>query len=230
MIAEWRTYAVEDFIPFTPEVYFRLIERTNEAQWPLQFIALAGGVTVAALILTGRVRPALAVLSAAWFWSGGAFLVHRYADLNWAGVYFGWVFFAQGVMLLGLAVMPGTHGGGRIPRALDPRWLGLAVAAGGVLLWPGITATAGGGWARAEVLGLLPDPTAAATAGFLLMALKGWRRWAAAVIPLLWCIVTALMLRVLEAPWAVLPLASAVLVVAGMVWTALGRVPPTADG
>ncbi|MCC5807057.1 MAG: hypothetical protein JJU00_12080 [Opitutales bacterium] len=229
MMAEWRTYAVEDFIPFTPEVYFRMIERTNEAQWPLQFFALAGGATVVVLILSGRVRPALAVLSAAWFWSGGAFLIHRYADLNWAGVYFGWAYFAQGVILLGLAVAPWTPGGDRMARALDPRWLGLAVATGGVLLWPGITALAGGGWARAEVVGLLPDPTAVATLGILLMALKGWRLWAASVIPLLWCGVTALMLRVLEAPWAALPLASAVLVVAGMVWSAVARAPAAAD-
>ena len=33
MIADWASYALADFIPFTAEVYARLVERVNEAGW-----------------------------------------------------------------------------------------------------------------------------------------------------------------------------------------------------
>lgn len=40
----WQTYRLEDFIPFTPEVYWRLLERINEAFWPLHVLAVAIGL------------------------------------------------------------------------------------------------------------------------------------------------------------------------------------------
>ncbi|AHE99947.1 hypothetical protein [Thioalkalivibrio paradoxus] len=49
----WQTYRLEDFIPFTPDIYWRLLERINEAFWPLHVLAVAIGLTALLLALRG---------------------------------------------------------------------------------------------------------------------------------------------------------------------------------
>lgn len=60
----WQTYRLEDFIPFTPEVYWRLLERINEAFWPLHVLAVAIGLAALLLALRGNRRTA--GLSSVW--------------------------------------------------------------------------------------------------------------------------------------------------------------------
>ena len=71
-MSDWQSYRLEDFIPFSPEVYFRLVERINEAWWPLQFLALGLGLAALAAAWRGRVRVALVLLAPAWAASGMA--------------------------------------------------------------------------------------------------------------------------------------------------------------
>lgn len=85
MIADWRTYSVADFVPFTAEVYVRLIERANTAQWPLHLLGLAAGAAALVLARRGRGRLGSALLAGAWAWVGAAFLMRGYAELSWAG-------------------------------------------------------------------------------------------------------------------------------------------------
>ena len=52
-MTEWWTYAPEDFLLFSPRVYWRMFELHNAAVWPSQALALLVG----AAILVWVVRP-----------------------------------------------------------------------------------------------------------------------------------------------------------------------------
>jgi len=197
---DWLSYRLADFIPVTPEVYFRLVERVNAAWWPLQLLAGALGLVALALAWRGRSRFALALLAPAWAASGVVFHLQRYAELNWAAVYFGGAFLVQAVLLLALALF--GRDPGRRPGATPRAVTGAALALFGLVAYPVVTAVAGDGWSRAEVFGLHPDPTAVATLGMVLLALTGARAWLALALPLLWLLVASLTLVALQAAWA----------------------------
>lgn len=200
MNGDWLSYRLADFVPVTPEVYFRLVERVNAAWWPLHLLAGALGLAALALAWRGRTRLALALLAPAWAASGVVFHLQRYAELNWAAVYFGGAFLVQAVLLLALALFgrdPGRRPRGR-PRAVT----GAAIALFGLVVYPVVAMVAGDGWSRAEVFALHPDPTAVATLGIVLLALTGAWAWLALVLPLLWLLVATLTLVALQSAWA----------------------------
>lgn len=200
MSGDWLSYRLADFVPVTPEVYFRLVERVNAAWWPLHLLAGVLGLAALALAWRGRTRLALALLAPAWAASGVLFHLQRYAELNWAAVHFGGAFLVQAALLLALALFgrdPGHRPGGG-PRAVT----GAAIALFGLVAYPGVAVVAGLGWSRAEAFALHPDPTAVATLGMVLLALTGARAWLALALPLLWLLVAALTLVALQAAWA----------------------------
>lgn len=219
MIADWRTYSVEDFIPFTPEVYFRLIERVNEAQWPLHLLMILGGLAIAGLPLVGRGRVAAALLAMAWAWVGVVFFLRYYTELTWAGSYFGWAFCLQGVILLACG-LTGRRNDPGARRFSASQWAGFAIFAYGLLVYPFIAVLGGGGWGQSESFGIHADPTAIATLGILLIAAKGWKLWVSAIVPILWCVAGGLTLRALQAPWAAGLLAVAALTLVSAVYSA----------
>ena len=217
MIDDWSSYRIADFIPFTADVYFRLIERVGEAFWPLHLLTVAIGLVTVLLALFGRGRAASVLLALVWGWVGVTFLIQRYAQLNWAGEYFGWGFLAQAALLALIALTGhGLATAGRPPGVSG--WAGLALAVAGLLLYPLIAPLAGHGWFQAETFGIHPDPTAVATIGVLLLLLDGAWRWLAFVIPGLWCLISLLTLQVLDAQWTMLLGIFIVLGVTAMVW------------
>lgn len=199
-MGNWQSYRLEDFIPFSPEIYWRLIERINEAFWPLHILTVALGVAALTLALRGNTRVALALLAPAWLSSGIIFHFEYYAELNWAAPWFGWSFIVQAALLTAIAATNATP---REPghSGKVTRLSGAAIAIGALLAYPLITA---------ETYGLHPDPTAIATLGILLVSLRGVIAWLAILIPTLWCLVSTLTLIPLEAAWAPLPLAVAI--------------------
>src|SRR5215212_2754101 len=54
-MSEWWTYALEDFLLFSPRVYWRMFELHNEAVWPLHVVALLLGSAI--LVWVVRPRP-----------------------------------------------------------------------------------------------------------------------------------------------------------------------------
>jgi hypothetical protein len=207
----WQTYRLEDFIPFTPDVYWRLLERINETFWPLHVLAVAIGLTALLLALRGNQRIALALLAPAWLTSGIIFHLTYYAELNWAAPWFGWGFLAQAALLLALALFAGSSRPQEPSKGLST-WIGTTVAVVSVLGYPLIAATIGPGLSHAETYGLHPDPTAIATLGVLLIILRGPTFWIASVIPILWCVIGSLTLIAIDATGALIPLAAAIIV------------------
>lgn len=213
MLDDWQTYRLEDFIPVTPEVYWRLVERINETFWPLHVLAVALGLTALLLALRGNTRIALVLLAPAWMSSGIVFHLTYYAELNWAAPYFGWAFLAQAALLLGIGAITGSNKARNHPGNAV-LWIGTTIATGALIAYPLIATTLGPGASHSETYGLHPEPTAIATLGILLITLRGVFAWLAIPIPFLWCLIGTLTLISLEAYWAALPLAAAVVVIA----------------
>lgn len=198
---EWWTYTLSDFLMFSPRAYYRLIERYNLALWPGQLAALAAAAALPLLLRTPRLRrhalPGL--LALAWLWVAWAFLWQRYADINWAARGFAAAFALQGVLLGVAAGVPAT-GGGSAPRRPAA---GIGILLLGLGIYPLLAPLQGHGWARAELFGLLPEPTAIGTLGAVGLSDLP-RRGVLLVIPALWCVVGGLTLLAMRSPeaWA----------------------------
>lgn len=192
-MSEWWTYRLEDFLLFSPRVYWRLFEAQNAALWPLPLATTLAGLSLAGLILH---RPGRAMvwtgllLAPLWGFVAWFFLLQRYAGINWAAAYAAPAFAVQALLLLAAALTPGGSAMSRLD-VIGKTGLGLALA--GLILYPALAPAAGRPLAGAEVFGIAPDPTVLVTLGLLLMA-RG--RWLALLlpIPLLWCLFSGLTL------------------------------------
>lgn len=190
-MADWASYTIADFIPFTAEVYLRLVERANAAWWPLHAGMVAVALATLVLALRGKPRPAGLLLALLWAWSGYGFLHQFYTPLNWAGLWFAGAFYAQALLV---ATLPAADPAGKIPALRH--WPGLALCLAG-LGWSLITLAGRNGPAQTEVVGIHPDPTALFSLGLLLLIARG--RWLPVLlaIPLLWCLIAGATLLVL---------------------------------
>ena len=52
-MSEWWSYRAEDFLLFSPRVYWRMFELHNAAFWPLHLLTLAAGL-IAILLIARR--------------------------------------------------------------------------------------------------------------------------------------------------------------------------------
>ena len=220
----WANYQLQDFIPFTADIYFRLFERMGETFWPLHLLTLTLGVTALVLALTQRSRLACLLPAPLLVFVGITFFIQRYSELNWAGGYVGYAFITQAVLLV-LIVLSG-FGVDKSPRHTSPPVvIGVAITLFGLIVMPLIAPLAGGSWYQAEMVGIHPDPTAMTTLGLALILLRGVTLWVVAVIPVLWIVISALTLQVLDASSAVASGAALFtvlpIVLTGLVWKSL---------
>ena len=107
----------------------------------------------------GREAPSLRVsagfLAACWVLAGWAFLLQRFAPVNWPARAYAALFLMQAAAML----VPSLAGGLR--PAEDPwrRGAALVLALWTLVAHPLLAAIDGRPWAQAEVFGLAPDPT-----------------------------------------------------------------------
>lgn len=200
-MSDWASYSVGDFIPFTSEVYLRLLERMGEAFWPLHLLTLVVGLAALGLAATQHSRLSCAIIAPLWLFVGVAFFMNRYGELNWAGNYVAWGFFVQAALL---ALIAATGRGVAQPPVFTHAraFVGAALAALGLLAYPLIAPLAGHSWLHSEVFGIHPDPTATVTLGIVLVGLRGILMWLAAAICITWLVASGLTLGVLDIPWA----------------------------
>ena len=215
-MSEWWSYRPSDFLMFAPRIYWRLFESINTAVWPAQLL-LVGAALAWVLWFMRRgaeaaPRASAVALALCWLFVAWAFLLQRYAPINWAADAFALGFALQGLGLLALV------GGGPLQASVQPwrRAAGL-----GLLLWallghPLLALLSGRPWMQAEVFGLAPDPTAIGTLGWLLL-LEGRARvllrclW---LVPLAWCAISAATLGTMGGWTALVPLVAALLALA----------------
>ncbi len=204
-MSEWWTYRLSDFLMFSARTWQRLFELYNAEVWPMHVVTLGLGAAMGMLALRALARPWAAaavfgVLALAWGWVGWAFHWQRYATINWAAVWFGVAFAVQGLLLIGAAwraggrVATGWGRAGALGRggARGTVGAGLALLLFALFVQPLIGVALGRPWRQAEVFGIAPDPTVAATLGVLLalrpvQCVGAWSLW---IVPLLWCAVS----------------------------------------
>ena len=185
-MTEWWTYRPSDFLLFSSKTYYRLFELYNRAMWPAHLLALIAGCFILVLLARSRGARASGVIDGvAWLWVAWAFFFQRYASINWAANWFAVAFAIEGVLLIVIPAQPRKS------------WTGFAVFAFALFVEPLIGVIAGRTWWQIEMFGMTPDPTAVATIG-LLLARRSRGRAALFVIPILWCVISALTLCVLR--------------------------------
>ena len=205
---DWWTYSPADFVMYTEHAYYGLFARMNLRLWPSQFVALAAGMLVAVLLLSGGARKSRAgavLLALAWGAVAAFYFFHEYATIHtfarWFAVAFG---IEAAVLLVAAARRRPTEGATPLARAIG----GGVMMAFALLVQPLFAPLTGRPWSQAELFALAPDPTVTFTFGAMLTLGAGWGAW---LIPVLWTLYNATTLRVLHAPeWAVLPSVAAI--------------------
>lgn len=224
-MSEWWTYRPSDFLMFSPRIYWRLFQALNVAWWPAQPVLLAAAVSWIGWVgLRGRKaranidlawRGAAVFLAACWVVVAWAFLLQRFAPINWAATGFALAFVLQGLGWVVLALVGGVRGATRVVR-----WrAGIALGLWALLGHPLLSLAFGRPWQQAEVFGLAPDPTAIGSLAFLLLlkanALKvQWLLRTLWIVPLGWCALSAATLATMGSAQAWVVLAVAMLAVA----------------
>jgi len=211
----WLTYSPQDFLPFSSRVYDRLFTLHNAALWPAQIPALLGGMAIVILLLrrppwSGRVLAVL--LAVAWTVCALTFLP-RYAAINWAASDLIPVFLAQAALLLVLGLRS---------RALEPtsegtvRWAAVGLVVYGLVAYPVLAVLSGRPATGADVVALMPDPTAIVTIGVLLASAVRWSTLVLMTVPLLWAALSWATVATLgsQLAWAFAPVAGAILICA----------------
>jgi hypothetical protein len=221
-MSEWWTYRPEDFLLFSPRVYWRMFELHNAALWPLPALCLALGAGL--LWLAWRRQPGAGpwiAAALAWLWTfvGWAFVWNRYAPINWAAAYVAPLFALQALLLASSAVL----GSGLAPvRRGIVGGFGVFLLAFALVGYPLLAPLMGRPWMGAEVFGIAPDPTAIGTLGLLLLAGRSPLLPWLFPVPVLWCLMSGATLLTMGAPEAWVPLAAAAAATGLAAWARRG--------
>jgi hypothetical protein len=178
--------------PFTPEQFFDVFRRYNEAVWPAQIglIAIALFTTFAAWRANVHrswrwAQVAIVLLAAVWLWSGIVYHKAFFAALSSAGEVFGSLFIAEAGLLL-LSAWQNENG-----TAFARAWRGNAVVAVCViayalLLYPILGFFLGHRYPETPTFGT-PCPVVIFTFGVFCLLPTSIPRFAFA-IPVLWAL------------------------------------------
>lgn len=191
----WPDYALSDLLLFAPETYWRLFERMNASVWPLQIPLIAASIGLVLVCMRPWRHASQAValgLAIGWGMAAQIFLAAHYQPINWAVAWVIPAIWAQ--VALSIFLVPGLRFD--VDRTSVPG-LGLTALA---ILYPLLGLTFSRPLMQAEVALLAPDPTAILALGLIGLARPGWRRLVLSIIPMVWCIVSAVTLLTMEQP------------------------------
>lgn len=218
-MSEWWTYTLQDFLLFSPRVYWRMFELHNRAVWPAQIPALLLGAAILVLVVKPRPwsgRVISTILALAWIWVAWTFLWTRYSAINWAAAYAVPVFAIQALLLGWVALLNGRCV--FAVRRSAPGAIGLLLLVYALVLHPFVAKVADRPLEGAEIFGIVPDPTVIATLGLLTMGSDEIPARLLLLVPLAWCFASWATLYALAAPEAWIPLAAAVVSVVARFW------------
>lgn len=191
---DWASYALSDFLMFSPASYFRRYELANADLWPGQLLLAATAIT----LLWALRRPgprsgqwAALLLAAVWVLVAGLFLYRHYAQINLAADGFALAFLLQALLLFACGLLPAWRQRVLDSRSVSTRHPGMLLFVYALLVHPLVGLFAGRPWQGVELFGIAPDATALATLGILLTGSLA-ANWPLMIIPLAWCAISAL--------------------------------------
>lgn len=175
-------------LPFTRASFLAVFADYNLAVWPMQWLAYAMGLGMAAAVL--RPSPAgsrlvSAGLALMWAWTGIAYHAIFFSPINRAALGFGALFVLQGALFAYAGVVRRRLVFGA-PAGLA-RWLGWGLVAY-ALLYPLLGAWAGPGYPELPMFGITPCPLTLFSFGLLLLTTQPLPRGLLA-IPLAWSLI-----------------------------------------
>jgi hypothetical protein len=186
-------------LPFTVEQFFSLFHQYNEAIWPAQILLIC----LALLAIFPVVRPARwggvvisAILGFLWFWSGLAYHLLFFTQINSLAYLFSAVSLIGGVIFL-------WHG--VVKRSLQFKWVagargftGAALVIFSLVVYPLWSWYSGHSYPAIPTFGL-PCPTTIFTIGMLAFLVPPYPR-SLFIVPVLWCMVGAQAAFLLNVP------------------------------
>jgi hypothetical protein len=188
------------------------------------------GAAILAMLFRPRAwtdRAIPAALAVAWLFVSVGFLWMHYAAINWVAMYFVPVFVGEGLIVLWLGTVRG-----RLTFAAErgvAGVIGIALYVYTLALHPLIALVAGRSLQAAEVVGIAPDPTAIATLGLLSLAPRRAGTLPLIILPIIWCLASALTLRTMDASEGWIPLTAAALAALAQAWPRRNGTCPNSD-
>lgn len=198
------SYSISDFLMYSPDVYYRLLGRYNDAVWPMQYAAFALSIAVAWMIYWPRRWSGPLVwlcVALGWGWTAAVYFYGFYATISWAAPYFAALFMLEAVLLAG-AGFAGKLVFSESPRNL--KLVGLVLFLLVLFLTPWLSIFEGRALGQDEMVWLTPDATAMATFCLLLAASKS--HWLLYVAPITWAALNGALVWAMESPtWWLMP-------------------------
>lgn len=173
-------------LPFTTEQFLDVFGRYNQAIWPLQVVAYALGLLAVGLALRPTERSDRAIgliLASFWLWTGLAYHLWYFREINGAAVLFGALFVGQGALWILIGILR--------PRLAFRAHRDVGGLVGGLLIayalvgYPLLGLALGQSFPRMPTFGVTPCPVTIFTFGLLLWTERPVPRLLL-VIPLLW--------------------------------------------
>ncbi len=206
MLETLRSYSIIDFMPMGPDVYGRLFERANTILWPWHILIVA--FTAAIILLAWRKQNLWALRSCAllWCWVGGFFHLYLFRELNWAAMYFGLGFIAQGMLMFIASFVDSDY-----QTSYRKKTIALFAASCCMVLSPFLSLILPDKTFGVELVGLSPDATALFCIVITTLTSRFWP-WLS-IIPVLWLLLSALISSSLHVQNGILFLAASVIYV-----------------
>jgi hypothetical protein len=175
-------------MPFSVDQFFHVFEKYNQAIFPGQWILLALGIAAMILLHSrSEIRDKLigCFLGLLWIWTGIAYHIAFFSQINKPAFVFGGIFIVQGLLIL-----YNVFGRGRLGFAFISNtrgYVGYFLILFGLIIYPVIGYLVNGLPARTISLGL-PCPSVIYTFGIFILANKKFPKYLL-IIPTLWSVV-----------------------------------------
>lgn len=175
-------------IPFTVEQFLEVFGAYNTAIWPAQYLAYAIGTAIIWLAVS-RIRGAgggsFSLLALLWGFTGVAYQLVYFAQINAAARIFGILFILQALVLLGAQWVERP----RLRVRVDLYGIvGVVFVLYAMVSYPLVGRAFGHGFPEGPVFGLTPCPLTIFTFGVLLWTDPSLPKWVP-IIPFIWSLI-----------------------------------------
>lgn len=188
-------------IPYTRDVYFRTLEHYSDAIWPAQVVAYVFSLLALWAALrpfAGTGRMVATILAAAWIWTGVAYHILTFGQIDWAAWPIGVLFLVQALLFLVAGTLMNRLRF-RFTATSPVHICGIVFAGSALIVYPLLKSTLGLALPGTGLVGVGPGATILFTLGILLLGAPRPRLYLF-VIPVLSALIAGIAGLVLTIP------------------------------